>query len=103
MQVRIHKQLVSEAKLCIANDTESKTDIINYYVCRRRPLTVKEQSKVSDDLSVSANVAYGQVKMAESSTVPDVYEELGALAGGGAPDYATCAAGIQATPTLKTQ
>ena len=46
---------------------------------------------------MSANVAYGQVKMAESSpaaTPQGVYEELGALApGGGATDYATCAAG----------
>ena len=37
----------------------------------------------------------GQVKLAESSdsTVPrDVYEELDTLAGGGATEYATCAA-----------
>ena len=58
-------------------------------------MKTREESKVTtDDLSVSANVAYGQVKMAESSpaAVPQgVYEELGALAqGGGATDYATC-------------
>ena len=59
--------------------------------------------RAGDPRLCKSRVAYGQVKMAESSTVPDVYEELGALAGGGATDYATCAAGIQATPTLKTQ
>ena len=54
---------------------------------------MKEQSKVAQELSVSANVAYGQVKLAESSdsTVPrDVYEELDTLAGGRATEYATC-------------
>ena len=56
---------------------------------------MREESKVTaDDLNVSANVAYGQVKMAESSSmvVPQGdYEELGALAPEGGPtDYATC-------------
>ena len=67
------------------------------HVYRRQPPTVKEQSKVAQELSVSANVAYGQVKLAESldSTVPrDVYEELDTPAGGGATEYATCAASI---------
>ena len=59
---------------------------------------MKEQSKLAtDDLSVSANAAYGQVKMVEPSPVAvpqGVYEELGTLApGGGATEYATCAAG----------
>ena len=65
------------------------------HVNRRQPSTVKEQSKVADELCVSANVAYGQVKLAGSSdsTVPrDVYEELDT--GGGATEYATCAPSI---------
>ena len=43
---------------------------INACTCvyRRQPSTVKEHSKVAQELSVSANVAYGQVKLlAESS------------------------------------
>ena len=59
---------------------------------------MKEQSKfAADDLSVSANVAYGQVKMVESSPVAvpqGVYEEFGTLSGGGATEYATCATGM---------
>ena len=63
--------------------------------CRRKqPSTHKQQSK---DLSVSANVAYGQVKKMESSA-PGTYEELDTLAGGGAPVYAT-ADETTATPT----
>ena len=46
---------------------------------------------------MSAHVVYGQVKMIESfpAAVPHqgVHEELGTLSGGGATEYATCAAG----------
>ena len=68
--------------------------------CRRtQPSTHEQQSKDLKDLSVSTNVAYGQVKYA-----PNTYEELDRLAaaasGGGAPVYAT-ADETTATPTGK--
>ena len=75
-------------------------------------MKMREESKVAtDDLNVSANVAYGQVKKAKSLpvAVPEgVYEELGALVpGGGATEYATCAAetvpGMSHTHTLIQQ
>ena len=64
---------------------------------RRWPSTHEQQSRDPKDLSVSTNVAYGQVKYA-----PNTYEELDALAaaasGGGAPVYAT-ADETKTTPT----
>ena len=65
--------------------------------CRRRqPSTHEQQSRDLKDLSVSANVAYGEVsanvaygQVNMESSAPDTYEELDMLAGGGAPVYAT--------------
>ena len=55
--------------------------------CRRRqPSTHEKQSRdLKDHLSMSTNVAYGQVKIESSG--PDTYEELDTLAVGRAPVY----------------